>query len=392
MKVVITGAGVVSPAGIGLEAFWKALQGGSSGIGEIASFEARGLRAGAVTGFDFGELFDDRRFRRADDVTKFALVSSKEAVSVAGADAALLRGARAAAVVAVTHGAIGFSTEFHGGVVKEGPVGASPAVFSDSVMNAPTGNLTLYYGMNGPSYTLVGDSTVALQSVKLAAGLIRDGMADLCVVSATEELNERVYEAYSRAGRIPAGAAQGTIDPFGPAGRGFLPGEGAASIVLESERGAKRRGASPLARISGYGNSSGAVREDNIYKSVTKALKAAAIEAADIDAAIVSANGSRCALSEGASLGRLLREHTPVASIKPHVGEGYCAASLMSAVAAVLCVSRGRLIPNGHAGQASSRWAWADITATPKEAHIKNMLVCSTGLRNEAAALVLSSL
>ena len=392
MKVVITGAGVVCPAGIGLEAFWNALQGGSYGIREVASFEARGLRGGSVTGFDFEALFGDRRFRRADDVTKFALVSSKEALNGAGADAAVLRGMRAGAVVAVTHGAIGFSTEFHSGVVKEGPVGASPAVFSDSVMNAPTGNLTLCYGMNGPSYTLVGDSPAALQSVKLAAGLIRDGMADLCVVSATEELSERVYEAYSRVGLIPAGAAQGMVDPFGTDGRGFLPGEGAASIVLESERGAARRGAVPIARISGYGSSSGAVPDDNVSKSVTKAIKAATIEAVDIDAAIVSANGSGCALTEGAALGGLLKEHTPVAGIKPHVGEGFCAASLMSVVAAALCVSRGRLIPNVRTGQASPAWAWAGITAAPKEARIKNMLVSSTGLRGEAAALVLSSL
>ncbi len=386
MKIVITGTGVVSPVGIGCDGFWTSLVQGRTGIGEIEGFSRRGRFGGEVRGFDFKRLFDARGFRRAADVTKYALVSAKEALTEAGIDRhGIIDDSRIGVVTGVTHGALGYSCEFHRGFSTEGPLGASPALFSDSVLNAATGSVSLAFGLKGPSHTLVGGPSVGLQAVSLGAELLRSGMLDACIVLASETLSEVAFEAYSSLGMISRSMGSAAFT----GARGFLLGEGAGAVVLEGSEGALSRGAVPRAEVAGWACRSGAGLKDAVADGLERALSMAGLDGRGVAGAIVGANGCGIDRAEGAALGGLLSEGVPVTSLKPFIGEGFGAASMMSVVAAVLSLGKRTMLPNAGFGPVLPEWSWARLSTEPQEAALENILVSSTGFLEEAGSVIL---
>ena len=394
MEVIITGTGVVSPVGVGTEAFMEGVGSSKTGVGEITTFEAKGKRGGVVTDFDFMGLFGDKKFRRAARVTQFALVAAKEALRSAALDLTDSGTGRIAIVVGVSHGAICLSVDFHRGLVEDGPLGASPAAFSDSVLNAPAGNLSLAFKIKGPAHTIVGGSPSGLEALNMGRRLIADGLADICLVVSTEELNERVYEAYDRLGYVsPDVSGEGT--PFSSAG--FLPGEGAACLVLEGKVSALKRVAEPLASLAATSSVYSSGGAEGLMKSMDRVLGAAGVSSGDVDCVMSGASGTQASLDEGVALGMTLKESTPVRGIKGIVGESFGAASLMGAVAAVSVVKEGRRLWTKTSGtktsgsdqtsEAAPEWGWADLSS--KADNTDTVLVTATGLLGESAAAVI---
>lgn len=233
--IAVTGIGVVSPAGIGREAFARA----------VAREKPSGppFRVSELSLDDY--LDNSRPFRRVADATKFALAAASLALSDAGLPRGAAASGRAGLIVGVTHGAITYSARFHAGLLREGPQGASPLFFSESVLNAPAGNISISFGIRGPVHTLVGEETVGAQAIALAASLLLSRAVDRCLVAGTEEWNEVVAGAYGRIDR--AAASSGGGGNFSP-----LLGEGAAALLLELESTAADRGAVPRAFLAGW--------------------------------------------------------------------------------------------------------------------------------------------
>jgi 3-oxoacyl-(acyl-carrier-protein) synthase len=139
-------------------------------------------------------------------------------------------------VIGATHGAIAFSTQFFGEYLQDGPEGASPMLFSESVLNAPAGNVAIAFGVRGPVHTLIGEETVGAQALSTALSLLRCGIADRCIVAGTEERGAIIEYAYLRMDRA---ARRSGVDGGPPPPQG----EGAAALVIESREAAERRGA-----------------------------------------------------------------------------------------------------------------------------------------------------
>ena len=400
MEVLITGTGVVSPFGVGTQVLLDGLSSGAVPVSDLDGFETKGRPGFAVTDLDFMGLFGDRRFRRAADVTRFALLSAKEAFESACLDLSEIDAARTAIVVGVSHGAICLSVDFHRGLVEEGPLGASPAAFSDSVLNAPAGTLSLAFSIKGPAHTIVGGAPAGLQALHMGARIIREGRFERCLVVSTEELSERVYEAYYRLGCV----ADGAPPPFSYSG--FLPGEGAASILLESERSAGDRGVEPVAALSvtssvhlptghatGCGEDKVGGHTEGLVKALDRLFCDGGVSGEEIDGVVTCESGTAPSLEEAAGLAVLLPAGTPVRSIKSQVGESFGAASLMAAVVAATSVKEGRLPRAVVEGSPAPEWAWAAIGVgrgeRKEDREAATVLVSSTGLLGEGAFAII---
>jgi 3-oxoacyl-(acyl-carrier-protein) synthase len=225
-RAVVTGIGCVSPAGIG-----------GKGVALALSDPSRAVPEFRVPDFSLEDHIGNARlFRRVAPATRFALA----AVSLAVRDAGLPVGpdglSRTAVVIGATHGAIAFSTQFFGEYLQDGPEGASPMLFSESVLNAPAGNVAIAFGVRGPVHTLIGEETVGAQALSTALLLLRCGIADRCIVAGTEERGTIIEYAYLQMDRA---ARRSGVDG-GPSPQ---QGEGAAALVIESPEAAERRGA-----------------------------------------------------------------------------------------------------------------------------------------------------
>ncbi|HHL38996.1 MAG TPA: hypothetical protein ENJ37_00665 [Deltaproteobacteria bacterium] len=379
--IVITGRGVVSPAGAGKDGLRGLLREGRRALGEVEAFDAP-CEAGEIKSFDLLDHVDDRRLRRAAPATQYVAAAVAEALGEAGI-AGEAAGTGTGLVTAVTHGAVGFTCLFHRDLVIEGPLAASPALFSDSVLNAPAGNTAMAFAVRGPVHTIVGAAPAGLQAVELAVRLVASGRVERCIAAATEELNERVVEAYFRMGLISPEAA-----PFGPARKGFLPGEGAAAVVVERMEAAARRGAAPLAAVASAAGDGGPSLEEALGRICAPAAGSAGT-AATADLLVSGANGGPADAVEGRVMGALLPEGTAVRGLKALTGEAFCASALTSLVAATFFLEEGEGAPSGAAPQdVSTEWSWADFTAA---AAAREVLVTATGLRGEAAAVRLAA-
>lgn len=234
-RIAVTGIGIVSAVASGRSDYARAVaeKDPPEPVRRIEGFALENHLPGA------------RAFRRVARATRFTLAAAAMALSDAGMQSDPAGGERAGLIVGMTHGALEYTTLFHRGLLTEGPVGASPLYFSESVLNAPAGNAAIAFGIRGSVHTLIGEEPVGTEAIALAAVLLRSGQADYCLVAGTEERSDLVDAAYRRMHRAARGR-EGAWESRP------LTGEGAAALVLELRGTAARRGAKIHALLSGW--------------------------------------------------------------------------------------------------------------------------------------------
>jgi 3-oxoacyl-[acyl-carrier-protein] synthase II len=326
-RVAVSGIGVVSPGGLGREAFLRSVEGG--------------VVAGAtrVPEFSLEECLDSgHSFRRVAAATKFALAAMGLAVRDAGFSAGTFGGERAGIVATITHGAVNYSVAFHRVLLEEGPKAASPLHFAESVPNAPAGNGAIAFQVRGPVHTLIGEEPVGTQAIDLAAGLLRAGLADRLLVVGTEEWNEVLVHAY---GQLDS-ATRRMLDPE------EVPplSEGAAALVLELEDTVLRRGARPHAVLPGWciGRCMEGRMEGAAAEVVREAFRAAGRDVAEVDHVLPATGRSRQAATRGFLAARG-GEAGPViwVDVAPVAGNPAGASNLLQVATSAALMSAGRV-------------------------------------------------
>ncbi|MCC6326642.1 MAG: hypothetical protein DCC43_00725 [Candidatus Brocadia sp.] len=209
-KLVLTGVGMVTSMGIGKEQFWNNVVNGSSGIKRLTKFPTtHETYCGEISDFHFDVSISDNRFRRAADISKYTLTAVNLAISDAGTKT--LDDKDTALVVGITHGALNYAQAFHKALVMEGVDDISPIHFSDSVLNAPAGNVSIGFGIKGPIHTLVGGATTAIKAAMLASQMLSSGVVSKSIVVSSDELNELSLSCYSRMGLHTLSEGSGAI-------------------------------------------------------------------------------------------------------------------------------------------------------------------------------------
>jgi 3-oxoacyl-[acyl-carrier-protein] synthase II len=273
-RIVVTGMGVVSPLGVGVDTAWKRLTGGGSGIRRLPDSEVEDLPAkvaGRVPGpaddpeggFDPDRHLSPKDQKKMDRFIQFALAATAEAVDQAGwhpTEEGELE--RTATIIASGIGGFPAITEAVRTVETRGPRRLSPFIVPSFLANLAAGQVSIRHGFKGPLGTPVTACAASVQAIGDAARMIRSGEVDVAICGGAEACIDRV----SLGGFVAARAlSTGFNDhpeqasrPFDNARDGFVMGEGSGMLVIEKLDHALARGATPLAELVGYGTTADA--------------------------------------------------------------------------------------------------------------------------------------
>ena len=359
-RVVITGMGVVSPVGNDVETFWKALIEGKSGIGLIRSFDASDLpvRIAGECEDCYPADMSPKDVRRRDRYTLFALYVADQAWKQAGLDINKECPERCGVVFGSGIGGLKTIEEQHKVYLQEGPSRISPLMLPKILSNMAAGEIAIRLGLRGPNKAVVTACASGTQSITEAANNIRCGQADVMLAGASEAgvvpfgiAGFAAIKALSRRNDDPQRASR----PFDLNRDGFVMGEGAGILVLESEEHARARGAEILGEVAGYGETCDAYhvvapRPDGsgAAEAMKIALKDAGLAPEDVD--YFNAHGTSTKyndISEALALRTVFGDNMPpVSSTKSMIGHLLGAAGAVEAIACVQTIRTNVVHPS----------------------------------------------
>lgn len=260
-KVVITGMGALTPIGIGVDSFWQNLTGGKSGISKISLFDAGDMDvkiAGEIKSFDPLEYMDRNEARKNDRFSQFVIAAGEEAVGDSGLNFDKIDRCRTGVIIGSGIGGLQTLIDQHSVYLNRGPKRVSPFLIPMMIPNMASGVVSIRYKLTGPNMCIVSACASANHSIGESFKYIERDEADVMISGGAEApivclgiagfIN---MKALSLRNEQPEKASR----PFDKDRDGFVIGEGAAVLILESEEHALRRGARIYARLSGYGAS-----------------------------------------------------------------------------------------------------------------------------------------
>jgi 3-oxoacyl-[acyl-carrier-protein] synthase II len=280
--------------------------------------------------------------------------------------------------------------------LADGPRAADPALFPSAGASAPGCQISVTLGMQAFNTTLSNGQTSGLDAIQYAAQFIRLGRAEMVLAGGVEEVSRDTFRACCH-GRLLAGSRAGTVEEMRPfdAGRsGFVLGEGAAALVLESLEHALARDAFIYGEFTGYGFSFAPSNKDRLDAAVTamnSAMARAGRAPSDLGAVFASANGSLSGDGiEGQAIHRLLPGR-PITSIKPIVGESYSAAGAIQAAAALLSLWHQAVPGTAGFDQPDRKHRDLPVLRDTRETRIPSVLVNAFGRTGNYASAVFSN-
>lgn len=306
-RVVITGLGVVSPVGIGVQASWSDLIAGKSGITKITKFDASNFSsqiAGEVKGFDVSQYLPAKEARRMDTFIQYGLAAGIEAFKDSGLEVTEENAERIGVSIGSGIGGLGLIEATNDVYDEGGPRKISPFFIPGTIINMISGNLSIMLGLKGPNVAIVTACTTGTHSIGDAARMIEYGDADVMIAGGAEaaitELSVGGFasaRALSTRNDDPATASR----PWDKDRDGFVIGEGAGVLVLEEYEAAKKRGAKIYAELLGYGMSADAYHMtapnmDGPRRSVRNALNNAGVNPDEVQ--FVNAHGTSTPLGD----------------------------------------------------------------------------------------------
>jgi 3-oxoacyl-[acyl-carrier-protein] synthase II len=356
--VVVTGLGVVTPLGCGVDAFWPALVSGSSGVRPIERFAPDGLDvhlSAEVRGFDPHDHADARTVRTSDAAALLLLAAAREALEQAGLPGAADRDAIGViAGVDVAHASISRAAL---GLARDGPLGVDAFALVQGLPNAGGALVAQAFGLRGAQHAVAGACASGVVSILQAANLIRLGHLDAAVAGCAASLDRLLVATCAAARVVTRSAAAGASRPFDRDRSGFVVGEGSAALVLEEREHARRRGARILAELAG-GHQTASVAGFTVNPAADAAvcmrgaLRQAGVAAAEVDLVSAHATSTRVGdAQEAEALATVFGDRrVPAFAAKSMLGHCMSAAGGIEAVALVLALRDGIAPPTINHG------------------------------------------
>ncbi len=361
-KAVVTGLGVVSPIGLTVDEFWSNLTAGVSGIAPITAFDPSNLHvriAGEVKGFDPRNYIGHKEARRMERFAQFAVAVSRMALEDAGLEITPQNGASVGIVMNTGGGGMTEVAVEEKVLMEKGPDRVTPFFVPLMAPNMASAQPSIQLGLRGPVITSVAACAAGTMAMVEALRLIRWGDADVVIAGGTESCMMPLafagldnMHALSNRNDEPERASR----PFDRDRDGFVFGEGAAALVIESEEHARARDARILCELAG-----GAITGDAFHitaplptgegavLAMTRALKDAQMGLDELE--YICAHGTATPLNDTAETNAIKRTfgerayRIPISSNKSMIGHLLGAAGAMSALASVLTISRGVIPP-----------------------------------------------
>ena len=365
-KVVVTGMGALTPIGLGVQAYWKGLESGVSGAAPITYFDASEFKtqfACELKGYDPKDYLDRREQRRMDAFCHYGLIATDEAAKDAGLDFEQLDTTRIGVIVGSGIGGIQTFEEqigeYHARQKAGGPK-FNPFFIPKMIIDLMPGHISMRYGLRGPNYSAVSACATATNNIIDGWMLIQHGLVDAVIVGGAEAaITEggiggfNAMKALSQRNDDPATASR----PFDVDRDGFVLGEGAGILILESEEHAVKRNAPKVyAELAGIGLSADAHHMTapdpegrGVELVLNQVMSTAGVQPEEVDH--VNTHGTSTPLGDIAETNALklvLGEHAKnvqVNSTKSMTGHLLGAAGGVEAIASVLAIHHGKVPP-----------------------------------------------
>ena len=308
-EVLVTGVGVVSPVGLDTHSTWNALINGVSGIDYTTAFDATGFEttfAGEVKGFDPENFMSRKQTLRLDRFAQFAVATTQQALDQARLSLSQTDPHKVAAIIGSGIGGILTLSQQFDVLRGKGPLRVSPFLIPMMLADMAPGQVSMIFGAKGPNLCTVSSCSSGADAIGMAAELIRNGDAEIAIAGGSEApicpiamAGFNSCQALSRRNDDPKGASR----PFDAHRDGFVMGEGAAVLILESLESVQHRGVEPLAKVVGYGATSDAHHVtqpapdgEGAVRAMQIALQKASLQPEEID--YVNAHGTSTPLND----------------------------------------------------------------------------------------------
>ncbi len=361
-RVVITGLGAITPVGIGKQELWSALMEGKSGIGRITRFDPTDYAtqiAGEVKNFDYAQYIDKKEGKRMDRFSQFAIAATKLAFEDAKIDLDAEDKNRIGTCIGSGIGGVETLHDQYKSLFDKGPGRVSPFFVPMMISNMAAGQVSITFGLNGPNTAIVTACASGTNSIGDAFKVIQRGAADVMVAGGSEAAVSPIavagfcsMKAMSTRNDEPEKASR----PFDKERDGFVMGEGAGIVVLESLEHALARGAHIYAEVLGYGTNADAYHMtapapegEKATDCMRLALQDANVKPEEVD--YINAHGTSTPmndLNESLAVKRLFGEHAyklAISSTKSMTGHLLGAAGGVETIICALSIENSMLPP-----------------------------------------------
>ncbi len=360
-RVVVTGVGLLTSVGIGTEAVWTAIKSGANGIAPITSFDATDFNcriAGEVKGFEPSDYIEKKEIKKMGRFIQFAIAASDFAMQGSGLKISPEESERAGVYIGSGIGGFEVIEREHRNLLEKGPSRISPFFIPATIVNLASGHVSIRYGAKGPNSATATACTTSAHSIGDSFRIIQHDDADVMICGGAEAAitpmgigGFAAMRALSQRNDDPTHACR----PWDKDRDGFIVGEGAGILVLEELEHAKRRGATILAEVVGYGMSGDAHHitspsedGDGAFRVMRNCLRDAKLEPVKID--YINAHGTSTPVGdriESKAIERVFGEHArelAVSSTKSMTGHLLGGAGGLEAGITVLAI-RDQIAP-----------------------------------------------
>jgi 3-oxoacyl-[acyl-carrier-protein] synthase II len=408
-RVVITGLGIVTPIGIGTSSFWDAALEGRSGVRRIQGFD--GLDLGTYRSQVAAEISDfkpldhlDRKCERADRSTQFALVAAQMCIKDAGIEFAEENPYRSGECIGSGSGGMVIGERQLTALYQHGQAHrVHPKLISMNTLNAPSGQVAIDWGLKGPNLTIATACSSSAHAIGQAANLIRWGQADVMVAGGAEAcITPLTFAGFCSLRALSThfnDCPQKASRPFDRRRDGFVMGEGAGMMTLESFSHAQRRGAKIYAEVAGWGATSEAhhmvIPEQSgmeVARTIEIALADAKVGAEQVD--YINAHATSTPVGDLVEIRAIKQvfmsqaDKISISASKSMIGHAIGGAGAIGAIVCALTLQTGLVHPTINLEEIDAECALPGIRNEVQEQSINVGLVHSFGFGSNNAVLV----
>ncbi len=407
-RVVVTGLGLISPLGIGTQATWEGLVAGRSGAGPITHFDAEGFAvqiACEVDGFDVSPWLEPKEARKFDRFVHFAVGASHMALEDSGLEITEANAERVGVVIGSGIGGFPLIERTYEKLLKRGPKRVSPFFIPGSIINMCSGLVSIQTGAKGPNMATCTACSTSAHAIGDATLYIRHGYADAIIAGGAEAVicpsplgGFASMRALSTRNDDPERASR----PWDRDRDGFVIGEGAGVVILEEYEHAKRRGATILGEVVGFGMTSDAFHisapsedADGAIRVMRMALGEAGLNPEDVD--YINAHGTSTPAGDGVetvAVKKVFGRHAQsvmVSSTKSMTGHLLGGSGGLEFGISVLAINRGVVPPTINLDHPDEGDDLDHVPHTARDARIDVALSNSFGFGGTNACLIVRS-
>lgn len=404
-RVAVTGLGMVTPLGTGVEKNWEAACSGKSGIGPITKFDASLFSsriAGEVTDFRSEDFLDKQKIRRFDIFIHYAVASARMALEDSGLKIDAKNGHRIGCITGSGLGGLAMLEHYHQVLLEKGPGRISPFFIPGIIANMAPGQIAIEFGAKGPNISIETACAASCHAVGEAFRLIREGLADAMITGGAEAVVTPLalggfcnMRALSSKNDEPEKSSR----PFDLERDGFVMGEGAGILILEELDQALDRGAGIYAEIIGYGMSADAYHVsapdpegEGATSCMKNALEFAGLRPEDLD--YINAHGTSTKLndlSENKAIKAVFGDHAyklAISSTKSMTGHLLGGAGGVEAIFSSLTIKHGIIPPTINYETPDPECDLDYVPNVARKADLKTVMSNSFGFGGTNASLI----